>query len=76
MRNRIEGRIGELLVGWVLEDKSSDADKWHVVMFLQPQPSNLDDMTDNPKVSVESAKRTAQRIVNEYVAILSGEKKE
>lgn len=70
----INGSIGGLRVAFVHPDTSRKGDRWWVTVFLAPLPPNLDAMTLESKVSQRAARATAQRIVNEFTKILTGEK--
>lgn len=64
------GVIGGLRVATVINRRD---DGWSVIIYLAPLPDQLDRMTHGCKVSEKQAKATAQRVVNAFMKILSGE---
>jgi hypothetical protein len=67
------GRIGDLRVATVRPDTSRKGGRWWVRVYLEPLPYNLDAMTYESKVSERAARATAQRVVNSFTRILTGE---
>lgn len=65
------GRVGALHVATIMENRAASG--WGVNIHLSPLPDNLDAMTWNDKASERQAKATAQRIVNVFTKILTGE---
>jgi hypothetical protein len=69
----MDGYIGDLRVAEVWHAEGREDRVWAIV-YVAPLPGRLDDMTDTAKANVRQAKATAQRIVNAYVKLITGEK--
>ena len=68
----IFGTLNGVQVARVNPMRSSPG-KWWVWVSLAPLPDQLDRMLDTEKASERQAKATAQRVVNAFMKILSGE---
>ena len=70
----VRGYIGSVHVATVHPDRSRKGGYFWVTAHLGPLPNNLDTLTLTSKASERQAKATAQRVVNAFVKILTGEK--